>query len=143
MIVALALLLQVTAADPAVVQRARPDENTISFHAAAVPDTLSVGQQAIYQVAVFVPEEVRQRLRRNPEFIPPELRAIHRHWSAAVLGVAEDVLRLAGSADPVRDARILATTIDGLRLEQLTDPREDFRALALPLLERLARVLTA
>ncbi len=76
MIGALALLLQVTAADPAVVQRARPDENTISFHAVAVPDTLSVGQQAIYQVAVFVPEEVRQRLRRNPEFVPPELRAM-------------------------------------------------------------------
>ncbi len=76
MIVALALLLQVTAADPAVVQRARPDENAISFHAMAVPDTLSVGQQAIYQVAVFVPEDVRQRLRRNPEFIPPELRAM-------------------------------------------------------------------
>ncbi len=72
----------------------------------------------------------------------PELRAIHRAWSMRVVSVAEDVLRLAGSSDPMRDARILATTIDGLRLEQLTDPREDFRALALPLLERLARVLT-
>ena len=76
MIAALALFLQVTAADPAVVQRARPDENTISFHALVVPETLFVGQQAIYQVAVFVPDEVRQRLRRNPEFIPPELRAM-------------------------------------------------------------------
>ncbi len=73
----------------------------------------------------------------------PELRAIHRDWSARVLDVAEAVLRLAGSADPARDAHILATTIDGLRLEQLTDPRADFRAGVQPLLERLARVLTA
>ena len=73
----------------------------------------------------------------------PELRAIHRDWSARVLDVAEAVLRLAGSADPAHDAHILATTIDGLRLEQLTDPRPDFRAGVLPLLERLARVLTA
>lgn len=73
----------------------------------------------------------------------PELRAIHRDWNRRVLAVAEAVLRLAGSPDPARDAHILATTIDGLRLEQLTDPRPDFRANALPLLERLARVLTA
>ena len=73
----------------------------------------------------------------------PELRAIHRDWSARVLAVAEAVLRLAGSPEPARDAHILATTVDGLRLEQLTDPRPDFHERALPLLERLARALTA
>ena len=72
----------------------------------------------------------------------PELRAIHRDWNARVLAVAGGVLQLAGSEDPERDAHILATTIDGLRLEQLTDPRPDFGVRALPLLERLARVLT-
>ncbi len=76
MIGALLLLLQVNAADPAVVQRARPDAQSISFRAIAVPETLTVGQQAVYQVGVFVPDEVRQRLRRNPEFVPPELRAM-------------------------------------------------------------------
>ncbi len=76
MIGALALLLQISAADPAVVQRARPAPAQITFHALVVPETVTVGQQALYQVAVFVPEEVRQRLRRNPEFVAPELRAM-------------------------------------------------------------------
>ena len=76
MIATLLLLAQVAATDPVVVQRARPDGQAISFRAAVVPETVTVGQQAVYQVAVFVPDEVRQRLRRNPEYVPPELRAM-------------------------------------------------------------------
>ena len=73
----------------------------------------------------------------------PELRVLHRDWSRRALGVAEVVLERAGSADPPRDAHILATMIDGLRLEQLTDPQPGFRERAAPLLERLARALRA
>ena len=48
----------------------------IDFHAAAFPDTVYVGQQVTYQVAVLLSDEARGRLRRNPEFLPPELRGL-------------------------------------------------------------------
>ena len=48
----------------------------IDFHARIYPDTLFVGQQATYQVAVLLSEMARARLRRNPEFLPPELRGL-------------------------------------------------------------------
>ena len=48
----------------------------IDFHAAAYPETLYVGQQVTYQVAVLLNAEARARLRRNPEFLPPELRGL-------------------------------------------------------------------
>jgi hypothetical protein len=48
----------------------------IDFHAAAFPDTVYVGQQVTYQVAVLLSEQARARLRRNPEFLPPELRGL-------------------------------------------------------------------
>lgn len=40
-----------------------------------LPETVYVGQQATYQVGVFLSEEVRARLRRNPQFQPPEVRS--------------------------------------------------------------------
>lgn len=77
MIGTLAIALQVAAGLPEVVQRARVNPaQGVNFAAAIVPETVAVGQQAVYQVAVFVSDEVRQRLRRNPEFVPPELRAV-------------------------------------------------------------------
>ncbi len=48
----------------------------IDFHAAAYPETLYVGQQVTYQVAVLLNADARARLRRNPEFLPPELRGL-------------------------------------------------------------------
>ena len=48
----------------------------IDFHAATYPDTVYVGQQVTYQVAVLLSESARARLRRNPEFLPPELRGL-------------------------------------------------------------------
>lgn len=48
----------------------------VGFRAALSPDTVFVGQQASYSLTVTVPPEVRQRLRRNPVFIPPEARAM-------------------------------------------------------------------
>jgi hypothetical protein len=51
-------------------------DRPIDFHAATFPDTVYVGQQVTYQVAVLLSEEARGRLRRNPEFLPPELRGL-------------------------------------------------------------------
>jgi hypothetical protein len=66
-----------TAEVPEIVDRARVDASKgINFHALAVPETVYVGQQATYQVGVFLDEMVRTRLRRNPEFLPPELRGL-------------------------------------------------------------------
>jgi hypothetical protein len=48
----------------------------IDFHAIALPESVFVGQQATYQVAVLLSPEARSRLRRNPEFLPPELRGL-------------------------------------------------------------------
>ncbi len=60
-----------------ILDRVRVDtRKPIDFHAAAFPETLYVGQQATYQVAVFLNSEARSRLRRNPEFLPPELRGL-------------------------------------------------------------------
>jgi tetratricopeptide (TPR) repeat protein len=62
---------------PAVVSRSRLDPgNGVNFHALVTPETVYVGQQATYQVGVFLNDDVRYRLRRNPEFIPPELRSM-------------------------------------------------------------------
>lgn len=44
----------------------------VAFHALVIPDTVYVGQQATYQVGVFIDDDLRLRLRRNPEFVPPD-----------------------------------------------------------------------
>ncbi|MGZ8470333.1 MAG: hypothetical protein ACXW61_12135 [Gemmatirosa sp.] len=62
---------------PSIVERTpRASRQGIAFHAQIGPDTVYVGQQATYQIAVFLDDDVRQRLRRNPEFVPPELRGL-------------------------------------------------------------------
>lgn len=62
---------------PAIIARAPLDSTAgVNFHALLLPDTVYVGQQATYQVGVFLDEDVRSRLRRNPEFVPPEPRAM-------------------------------------------------------------------
>lgn len=65
-------------ADPsAIINRVRVDvRRPIDFHAAVFPDTVYVGQQTTHQTAVFLTENARNRLRRNPEFIPPEFRGL-------------------------------------------------------------------
>lgn len=62
---------------PAVVAEARLDtQQGVLLRAAVAPETVYVGQQATYQVAVFLDDDVRLRLRRNPEFVPPEPRGM-------------------------------------------------------------------
>ena len=65
------------AQNPPVVTRSHLDPSRgVNFHAILLPDTIYVGQQATYQIGVFLNQEVRQRLRRNPEFVPPETRSL-------------------------------------------------------------------
>ncbi len=73
----------------------------------------------------------------------PELRAIHVAWGQAVQGLAERVLRAAGSPRPHTDASILSSAIDGLRLDEVTAPRPGFERRAYPVIERLLSILTA
>ena len=62
---------------PTVVARARIDTSLqVSFRAATAPETVYVGQQANYEVAVFLNETVRDRLRRNPTFFPPDMQSM-------------------------------------------------------------------
>jgi tetratricopeptide (TPR) repeat protein len=51
-------------------------QDGVGFRAAVGPDTVYVGQQALYSLTVSIPPDVRQRLRRNPVFVPPEARAM-------------------------------------------------------------------
>ena len=59
----------------------------IAFHAMTLPDTVWVGQQATYQVGVFLSDEIRGRLRRNPVFVPPELRSMLAYDLASLSSV--------------------------------------------------------
>jgi hypothetical protein len=62
---------------PRIVREARVARgDTVTFRALAYPDTVYVGEQATYEVAVFFEDAVRSRLRRNPEFFPPDMRAM-------------------------------------------------------------------
>jgi hypothetical protein len=62
---------------PVVVARARVDTSLeVNFRALTLPETVFVGQQANYEVAVFLNETVRDRLRRNPTFFPPDMQSM-------------------------------------------------------------------
>ncbi|MEO6446762.1 MAG: BatD family protein [Gemmatimonadaceae bacterium] len=62
---------------PAVVTQGRIDaRREVNFSAIVVPESVYVGQQATYQIGVFLSEDVGQRLRRNPEFVPPDVRSM-------------------------------------------------------------------
>ena len=56
--------------------RAAGAQDGVRFRATIAPETVYVGQQANYTLTVRIPADVRQRLRRNPEFVPPEARAM-------------------------------------------------------------------
>lgn len=62
---------------PTVVARARVDTSLeVNLRTLALPETVYVGQQANYEVAVFLNETVRERLRRNPTFFPPDMQSM-------------------------------------------------------------------
>lgn len=62
---------------PTVVARARIDTSLeVNYRALTAPETVYVGQQANYEVAVFLNQTVRDRLRRNPTFFPPDMQSM-------------------------------------------------------------------
>ena len=64
-------------AGPSVIARARIDTSVgLNLGVTAPAETVFVGQQATYEVAVFLNQAVRDRLRRNPTFYPPEMQAM-------------------------------------------------------------------
>lgn len=66
-----------TAAVPEIVARAPLDPRLpVNFRALVLPETVYVGEQATYQVAMFVDADVRGNLRRNPDFFAPEMRGL-------------------------------------------------------------------
>lgn len=75
---ALALLLSLALATASAPRAQTPPRSTdrVGFIASIAPETVYVGQQATYALTVRIPTEIRQRLRRNPEFVPPEPRAM-------------------------------------------------------------------
>ena len=73
---------------PAIVTTAPFDATApVSVATALAPDTVYIGEQFTYQVAVFVDEAVRNRLRRTPGFAPPELRGMLAYELAPVRGI--------------------------------------------------------
>ncbi len=64
-------------AQPQVVARARVDTSLeVNLRSLAMAETVYVGQQANYEVAVFLNQIVRDRLKRNPTFFPPEIQSM-------------------------------------------------------------------
>lgn len=61
---------------PTVITRARIDTGERLDLRTTVPDTVYVGQQANYSVAVFLNNAMRNRLRRNPTFYPPDMQSM-------------------------------------------------------------------
>lgn len=62
---------------PAVVSSGDIDTTAdVALRAIVVPETVFVGQQASYQVGVFISPSAREKLRSNPSFIPPQLNEL-------------------------------------------------------------------
>jgi hypothetical protein len=62
---------------PTVLTRARIDTGgSFNPRSAMAPETVYVGQQADYEVAVFMNARVRDRMRRNPTFYPPDMQSM-------------------------------------------------------------------
>lgn len=55
----------------------------IAVRSHVVPSRVYIGQQATYEVGVFLSDETRSRMRRNPEFVPPEMRSMLAYDLAA------------------------------------------------------------
>ena len=48
----------------------------IAFASGVWPARLYVGQQATYEIGIFLSEDMRGRLRSNPQFVPPDVRSM-------------------------------------------------------------------
>jgi hypothetical protein len=71
------LTVAAQARSPVIQQRVRLDPSQpVGFHVLMTPDTVFVGEQATYELGVFISESAQQRMRRNPEVVPAELRGV-------------------------------------------------------------------
>ncbi len=87
-----------TNAVPAIVNRAPISRGTVvNFHALVTPDTVWAGEQVTLQVGVFIDDELRSRLQRNPEYVAPSVDG----------AVAYDL--------PVANDDLPSRTVDGAR----------------------------
>ncbi|MBK8249117.1 MAG: BatD family protein [Gemmatimonadetes bacterium] len=48
----------------------------INFASGVWPGRVYAGQQATYQIGIFLSESMRSRLRSNPQFVPPDVRSV-------------------------------------------------------------------
>ncbi len=56
---------------PAIVARAPVSrQKEFNFHAIVSPDTVWVGEQVTMEIGIFIDDELRARLQRNPEYVP-------------------------------------------------------------------------
>ena len=63
-----------TNAVPAIVTRAPLSRsNVVNFHSLVTPDTVWAGEQVTLQVGVFIDDDLRSRLQRNPEYVAPSV----------------------------------------------------------------------
>lgn len=88
MIGALLLLLlgagKDTVRSSAVLRAPLDTAQVVNFRTAVAPETVFVGQQATYELGVFIDESVRDRLRRM-EALPPEMRGLMAYEPPASL----------------------------------------------------------
>ncbi len=74
---------------PAIVSRAPVSRSTVvNFHSLVSPDTVWAGEQVTLQVGIFIDDELRSRLQRNPEYVGPSVDGA----VAYDLPIANDVL---------------------------------------------------
>ena len=63
-----------TNAVPAIVTRAPVSRRTlVNFHSLVTSDTVWAGQQVTLQVGVFIDDDLRAQLQRNPEYVAPSV----------------------------------------------------------------------
>lgn len=63
-----------TNAVPAIVTRAPVSRGiVVNFHSLVTPDTVWAGEQVTLQVGIFIDDELRARLQRNPEYVGPSV----------------------------------------------------------------------
>jgi len=75
-----------SARQPAIISRAQIDTSSpVNFRVLALPDTVYVGQQVVYQLGVFLDASVQDRVRRM-EAIAPEMRGMMAYDPPAPVG---------------------------------------------------------
>lgn len=74
----LPLVAQTTAGSGSRVVESAPIDprQGINFASSLWPERVYVGQQATYEIGIFLSETMLTRLRRNPQFVPPDVRSM-------------------------------------------------------------------